>query len=410
MGKDWAACPSPRQAHHDRNGMGHAWNNSTIHGAFEMGRFGRIGASGAITRRAWLKGLGAAACAPLSPLLAQTDEGLGTIAARHGIAFGASIAREALDDVAYGTLYRKHARIVTSDYALKFDALRPNAEQWRYEQADALVAFARQNDMKFRGHALIWNENAPAWLRALSRRETEKIFDQHIDTLMGRYAGQIASWDVVNEPFWPDHGERGGFRRGPWYEALGPNYIRYAFKRAAGADPKAELVLNEAFTERDDTLGRQVRTHLLALIDRLLDEGTPLKAIGLQAHLQPQFPFSTQAIADFLGAIAERKLPILITELDVDDLSMPADPAERDKQVAGVYERYLTTALAVPNVTSLITWQLADRYSWMQDPAFTKATKRGFLPRPLPFDAQMQKKPAYFAIEKVLRARPLKPS
>jgi endo-1,4-beta-xylanase len=375
-----------------------------------MGGISRIGASSALTRRAWLTGFAATACLPASPLLAQADEGLGSIAARHGITFGASIAREALDDPAYGALYQKHARIVTSDYALKFEALRPTAEQWRYEQADALVAFARQNDMKFRGHALIWNENAPAWLRALSRRETERVFDEHIDTVMGRYAGTIASWDVVNEPFWPDHGERGGFRRGPWYEALGPNYIRYAFKRAAGADPKAELVLNEAFTERDDTLGRQVRAHLLTLIDRLLDAGTPLKAIGLQAHLQPQFPFSTQAIADFLGAIAERKLPILITELDVDDLSMPADTTERDKQVAAFYERYLTTALAVPNVTSLITWQLADRYSWMQDAAFIKATKRGFSPRPLPFDAKLQKKQAYFTIEKALRTRPVKPS
>ena len=96
----------------------------------------------------------------------------------------------------------------------------------------------------------------PAWIKVMSAAERRAYFDAYIDEVVARYSGKLHSWDVVNEPFWPGHKAPGGFRLGPWYDAFGgTDYIRRAFERAAKADSKTKLVLNEAQTERDDEVG-----------------------------------------------------------------------------------------------------------------------------------------------------------
>ncbi len=68
---------------------------------------------------------------------------------------------------------------------------------------------------------------------------------------------------------------------------MGEGYILRAFKRLASVDRHAKLVLNEAFTEQNDDLGKAVRARMIPLIDRLLDQGAKLDAVGLQAHIRP---------------------------------------------------------------------------------------------------------------------------
>jgi endo-1,4-beta-xylanase len=335
---------------------------------------------------------GAALAAPAG------QEGLGTIAARAGILFGAAIAESALTDPAYGDLYRRETRIVTTENALKFDFLRPGPGPIQFAPADRLVDFATQAGLAIRGSALIWNDNAPPWLRAMSGREIERLLEPHIEAVLGRYAGRMHSWDVVNEPFWPGHNEVGGFRRGPWLSAMGPDYIIRAFKRAGQTDSRARLVLNEALTERGDALGRQVRQLLLTLVDRIQDAGAPLHAVGLESHVQPRYGFDPGAFGQFLDDIARRGLDIYITELDIDDHLMPAAIPARDEAVAGHYRAYLEIVLAQPRVKVVQSWGLADPFSWYQDAAVMKELGSSRPARPLLFDGALARKPAWQAV------------
>ncbi|MGL4496746.1 MAG: endo-1,4-beta-xylanase [Beijerinckiaceae bacterium] len=362
------------------------------------------------TRRSFLAGAGAAigAGAWSGAGLAQmagTEPSLGALAARRGLLFGASATTGGLADAGYRALYQREARIITADYEMKFDVLRGSGPQVDFRAADALADFAKANSMGLRGHALIWNENLPRWLKVASRREIEAAFFSHIEETATRYAGRMHSWDVVNEAIWPDHGAARGLRRGAWHEALGPSYVRHAFQRAAQCDKSAKLVLNEAFCERNDGLGQAVRRHLLALIDELQDNDTPLHAVGLQAHLQPQFAHDDEVYVDFLRALAKRKLDIYITELDVDDSSYGDDVAQRDAKVAARYREFLTKVLTVPQVKVIVLWQLADRFSWYADPEIAKALKITRPMRPLPYDAALKRKPAWDAIADALKTR-----
>jgi len=372
---------------------------------------------GAATRRsmlAALAGLGAltSASAMRRPMAARAPRrppqgpapSLGALAARSGLTFGASIGAGALDLPDYLRLYLEQARILTSDLELKFLILRPDQGPPRYAAADRLVDFAQKNNMLFRGHTLIWNENNPAWLKSLGKAEIGAVLDRHVEETVGRYAGRMQSWDVVNEPFWPDHKAPGWFRKGVWHDALGPDYIARALRRAAAADPSAKLVVNEAFTERGDGLGRMARRGMLRLIDDLQHAGVPLHAIGLEAHLQPQYPSDDTGFLVFLDEIERRGLDIYLTELDVDDLGLPDEIDERDRIVADRVYEFLSRALTCPSVKILECWQLSDRYSWFADPAMARRVDSGG-PRPLPFDRNMARKPMFDSIARVFEAR-----
>lgn len=358
-----------------------------------------------VSRRGFLAGAAGALTAPAHRAVAAPAQSLGEAGAAAGVLFGASIAREALADAAYGELYRRHARIVTTDWALKFDTLRPAADAWRFEAADAIVAFAQRDGVAVRGHALIWNENAPGWLGALSAREIVRVFDAHIERTVSRYAGRLHSWDVVNEPFWPDHGKPGGYRDGPWLAALGPGYVARALKRAAAADPRARLVVNEAHCEIPGGWGEGIRPRLLDLVTRLKDDGTPLHAVGLQGHLKPQWGQDDDRFLRFVEQLAARGVDIYVTELDVDDSALPADVEARDAIVARRYHEFLSAVLRASSVKVVQCWQLADRYSWLRAPEVQHLRGAPFPARPLPFDDGLREKPAAEAIRRAFAAR-----
>ncbi len=366
------------------------------------------------SRRAVLGALAGAAGAPAllgssgflaSPAQAQRSElPLWAAGQRNGILFGASSSWEVIRDPGYRDLHATHSRLLVTDKAMKFDYLRPREDVMNFEEADALLAFAREHGMWFRGHTLFWNDYPPPWLKGKSSVEIERIFEDHIERVGGRYAGAMHSWDVVNEPFWPGSGAPGGFRRGPWFDAMGEAYIFRAFQRMARIDSTAKLVLNEAFTEQDDALGKGVRARMIPLIDRMLDRGIKLDAIGLQAHIKPGLAFDIEAFLRFIEDIGARKLRIYLSEFDVDDDSFPRETAKRDELVAQWTTRFLQPVLKNPAIDALITWHLSDKYTWYREPAVVAQRKRDFPARPLPFDEWFQGKPMAEAMRSALLA------
>ena len=343
---------------------------------------------------------------------AQAAPGLGAVGARVGIGFGTAFDREVLSDAAYAALVARESRTVTVENSLKFDWLRPRGATADFGTADRLVDFAARNRLVLKGTPLVWNYLPPRWLRGLASREIAATMDRHIDEVVSRYRGRVAVWDVVNEPFWPPENHPGGYRTGPWFEAMGKAFVPRAFRRAAAADPSARLVLNEAFCEQNDALGNSVRPRLLQLVDELKQAGVPFHAVGLQAHLKPHLPHDDAAFAAYVAELAAREVDIHITELDVDDSALPDDLAARDRIVAERCRAFLTAVLAVPRVTTVITWHLADRYSWYRHtPWYPEAVRRaggtsGREPRTHLYDGNLAPKPARAAVEAALMSRP----
>lgn len=346
---------------------------------------------------------GGAIGAASSSLTYARDQSLGSIAAENGFIFGAAAGPVIEKDAAYRQLYIDHTKIITTDIALKMSRVAPRPGPLQFAAADRLHLFCARHDIPLRGHCLIWNEWVPAWIKAMDNAEREKFFDKYIDEVMGRYAGQLHSWDIVNEPFWPGHKAPGGYRLGPWYETFGPHYVKRTFQRAGSVDKRTKFVLNEAHAERGDDVGRAIRAGMLRLVDELKDAGVRLDAVGLQGHLQPRYPHDPERFLEFVHALAERGVDIYITEFDVRDDTFPDDIGARDAMIADTAKRFLTNVLSVPAVKMVIAWQLADNYSFYRDAWRRKNPQSSRWPRPLPFDEDMQRKPLWFAMADAFR-------
>jgi endo-1,4-beta-xylanase len=221
---------------------------------------------------------------------------------------------------------------------------------------------------------------------------------------VGHYAGQVHSWDVVNEAIDPVGQGDNGLRDSPWKRLLGADYIDIAFHTAAAADPNALLVLNDYDLDYNIPRDAAKREVMLNLLRRLVARGVPVHVLGMQAHLRAsESNFDPLILRDFLRQVADLGLKIMITELDVVDQDLPRALHARDLAVARSYQTYLDAVLQEPAVIAVLTWGLSDQYTWL-----TKFRPRsdGAIPRPLPLDRLLYRKPAWSAIASALDDAP----
>jgi endo-1,4-beta-xylanase len=223
----------------------------------------------------------------------------------------------------------------------------------------------------------------------------------HIATVVGRYAGKIQSWDVVNEAIEPGDKRADGLRSSPWLTLLGPEYIDIAFHAAAEADPNALLVWNELHMEFDWARANR-RLFVQNLKDRI-NRGVPIQAVGLQSHIWATAPSYGEDFVSFLQTLTDMGLKIVISEMDVKDSDVVGDAPARDQVVAQKYYEYLSTVLPDTSVVAVLTWGLSDRYTFLSK---SYPRKDGAPVRPLPLDADYNATPAWSSIARAFDEAP----
>jgi endo-1,4-beta-xylanase len=376
-----------------------------------------------ITRRYFLAALGIAASTnaisaalDFSYLWAQTpkddvgkerlfsvvgDSSLSQRAAKKMLIYGAASEQGPLySDKDFASHFLRECCMLAAENELKWDRLRPTPYGFSFGPADWLMEFARKNNILFHAQTFVWHLALPGWFENfVNSRNAENVLRQHIAAVAGRYAGKIHSWDVVNEAVQPRDGQPGGLRNSPWLKLLGPNYIDIAFRSVAAADPQALLVLNQDQVEFDTRENEACRGAVLRLLERLKADGTPLHALGIQAHLVgADNRFNPNKFSLFLHDVASLGLKIMITEMDITDYGLPTDADVRDRIIASKYEDFLSVALEEPAVIAVITWGLSDKYAWLaKKPGHEKAVVRS-----LPLDRQFRRKLAWNAIARAI--------
>lgn len=336
------------------------------------------------------------------------DAPLRNRAAAKGLIYGAASQYKILSsNPELAVRFAQECAMLVPEVELKWKDLRPNPDSFDFTKSDWLANFARTRGMLFRGHTLVWHRSLPKWFAGtVNSQNAEQILLNHIVTVVKHYAGKIHSWDVVNEAISHKGGRSDGLRKSPWLQFLGPDYIDIAFRAAAEADPQALLVYNDFGLDYDTRKDEAKRTAVLRLLERLKSQGTPVHALGIQAHLYGhETRFNSSKLKAFLHNIAELGLKILITELDVVDKKLSMDIDVRDRLVAAVYEDYLSVALDEPAVIAVLTWGLSDQYTWLSQ---IEPRKDGAPVRPLPLDAQLEYKLTWDAIARAFDRAPMR--
>jgi endo-1,4-beta-xylanase len=319
------------------------------------------------------------------------------VAASRGILFGSMVLKGTLASVPkYADLVTKQCGIIAPGNELKWDALRPSPGQFDFTEGDWIEEFARPRGMQFRAHTLAWEQALPKWFSTTVNLDNAKrMLLSHIHTVVGHYAGQVSSWDVVNEAIEIGDGRPDGLKVTPWLLYLGPEYIELAFRAAHAADPNALLVYNENRLEPEYPVYEQRRQAVLSLLTRLVRNGVPIHGLGIQAHLLATTNVAGPGFRKFLHAVETLGLSILVTEMDVRDHLLPGDISLRDRLVAKQYHDFLSFILQFKSVKTVLTWGLSDRSTWI---AGYSPRKDGLPVRPLLFDADLQPKPAFDAV------------
>lgn len=324
----------------------------------------------------------------------SSADGLQALAAktRPDFKIGAAVALGPLaSDADYARELVGNFGSVTPENAMKPQFLSPQQGVYTFEEADAIVALAKSKGMTVHGHTIAFSEAMPRWMQQLpsgtdsERKSSATALLDYLNAVVTHFKGQLASLDVVNEPFDVDQGT--SMQQNIWYRVFGPGYPAVVSKAVYAADPDVKQFINE--NGADVPGARQDALLKLALDTNT--QGGHIYGVGLQAHI---YDLDTDAIppaqlSKTLATFDAAGLRVRISENDV------TDGHGKDAQ-AEQYASVLATCLSSRACVSYTTWGVDNRYNWAIDDAGSLQQGHDFL-----FD-DGKPRPAYDAMRRAL--------
>ena len=303
-------------------------------------------------------------------------------------------------------IIRKHFNTIVAENVMKSEELNPQKGVYNWGPADRFVDFGVENDMFVVGHTLVWHSQLAPWFpyddngNYVSADTLRERMRTYIHDVVGRYKGRVKGWDVVNEVINDD----GSYRKSPFYEILGEEYIPYAFELAHEADPDAELYLNDYAMDKPAK-----REAYVKLLNDLKKRGLRVDAIGMQSHAgmdYPDFEEYEKSMEAFIGTGTK----VMMTEWDMSALpsitqsANIADTTAFRKEmnpytdglpadVDSVWNARMAAMLDIAmrhsdDVIRINAWGVIDRDSWKN-----YWPMRGRTDYPLLFDREYKMKP-----------------
>ncbi|CAL0304291.1 unnamed protein product [Lupinus luteus] len=209
-----------------------------------------------------------------------------------------------------------------------------------YSVADAMLKFAKDHNIRVRGHNIFWNDPKyqSSWVSTLSPDQLKSAVEKRIQSVVSRYKDQLIGWDVVNENL-----------HFSFFESkLGQDFSAWAFNEVNKIDPTQTLFLNEYNTIEDNRDSASNPTNYMQKIQQIKNypgsASLPI-AIGLESHF-PSSPPNLPYMRSSIDTLASAGYPIWITEIDV---------ADQPNQ-AQYFEQVLREAHSHPKVQGIVMW------------------------------------------------------
>ncbi|UJH90661.1 endo-1,4-beta-xylanase [Antarcticibacterium sp. 1MA-6-2] len=293
---------------------------------------------------------------------------------------------------------------ITPENVMKMGPIHPEKDRFFWEDADKIAAFAEDNGLKMRGHALVWHQQTGGWIfedengNDVDREELLKRMKTHIDSVVGRYKGIIYAWDVVNEAISDNPDEL--LRKSKWLEIIGEDFIAKAFEYARAADPDARIFYNDY-----NAIIPEKRDRIYKMLKNLVDNDVPIDGVGIQGHWSIHGP-SEEELRKAMEMYSSLGLYVQITELDVSlypwekeqrELTVEDNddftPELEQRQVEAYKMFFEVFRDYKDGLTGVTFWNLSDQYSWLDH--YPVEGRKNY---PLLFDENMQRKKVYYEV------------
>lgn len=320
-----------------------------------------------------------------------------------GVAIGAAVSPNYLSEKGYAETLAREFSLLTAENEMKWYTTESIPGVFDFSAADTLVRFAEQNKMHVRGHTLVWHSQLPDWASKLVGVDTVRsAMRRHIEGLMSHYRdefpGRVAAWDVVNEALDGNADGEVFYRDSPFYRELGEGFIEEAFRLARDVDPSVKLYYNDFGIEG---MGAKA-TATFEMLRDLLQRGVPIDGVGFQMHTRAEDrgPILAEFRAN-LARYAQLGLPVNISEMDAKICDTPGTLPERLDQQRIRFNRIGAECLRSGICDSVTVWGIHDGASWLNNrptPCGDGTTGT----RPLLFDDQFKRKPAWVGLSDAL--------
>lgn len=283
-----------------------------------------------------------------------------------------------------------------------------NGLVFNFASADRIADFARSNNMKVRGHTLVWHSQTPAAFftddkgNQLTKEQLYARLRDYMSVVINRYKDVTFCWDVVNEALSDTEGQiyRTASR---WYEICGKDFIANAFRIARSINPDIKLIYNDY-----DLVNPAKLERALTMLKELKAAGVPVDGVGMQAHWSKEV--TGEMINKAVNSFAALGLEVHITELDVTTYSnYHGEGARNQVRETQPYSKEVEDRLTdnyrtffevlhknADKITSVTFWGLHDGASWLNG-----FPVRGRTDYPLLFDREMKPKKAYYSVKSV---------
>ena len=284
--------------------------------------------------------------------------------------------------------------IITCENDMKIGTISPSQNQFNYSGGDRIVSFAKQNNMLVHGHAFVWHKYNPGWVDG-----TKYMMESYINAVGNHYKGNVYAWDVVNEAIHRDGsfrinsiGSSGQDGASVFGQRQGKQYIDDAFIAARKVDPNAKLIYNDY-----DLIVRDAKFDgVYNMVKDMKSRNIPIDGVGFQVHLGADFTEErARAFGEKMQRLADIGVESYVTEMDV---GAPDSSQNGLNKQADIYRWIMEEVVKQPYCRAFQVWGVRDSQSWRINPDAPEDRAIA----PLIFNDNGQKKPAYYAIQKVL--------
>ena len=284
---------------------------------------------------------------------------------------------------------------ITAENDMKMANMFPSPDTYDWSDGDAIVAYAKENNLRVHGHALVWHSSIPGWLSSFqgTDAEFEAQIQGYVKATVAHFALEkdaegnsvVTGWDAVNEYF-----DGGAIRSSLFTQRIGEDYINKIFTWAREADSDVKLFYNDF-----NVAGEPVkRAKIIALVNDMISNNIPIDGVGMQMHFNYDWPTSDIPLA--IQQISDLGLLVHASELDVranPNSDITNLTQERAAQQATQYKNtayYYTTTVPANQQYGITIWGFRDQDSWrfnngndwplLYDNDFnTKASYNGFV-------------------------------
>lgn len=278
-------------------------------------------------------------------------------------------------------------------------AYEPQAGHPRWDRIEPVLEWCLDQGIACKGHPLGWTHEIglPDYVLDMSLEESEKLLESRIIENVTGFKDRITLWDVVNEPVntvsWEmAHSDKSKEHR---YTTDIPidtlaGWVDNAYRTAYLANPDNEYILNE-FRQFANPAMRQ---RFFDFTTELLERGTPISGLGIQAHEPRADWFDPVEVWRTLEWYKDFDLPIHITEFIPQSAGAEITGGYRSGQwTPETQAAYAETMYRIwfghPAVVSINWWAFSDANAWLPGGGFV--------------DADFKPKPVYHVLQKLIR-------